>query len=208
MFRKLSMFKDSGIVLLAAGKGLRFGGNKLLEEVGGKPLCYYAMNSIKQSGLPALVVYEDEGVAKVAHELGLRTIPTPRHSPGQGASIRVGALKYWYRRSIMIMVADQPMINPKTLIDLNERFKNSSKDKILTCHISGRRCPPILFGSKFYKELFTLNGDIGGRDILFRYPDCIDLYELSDELEALDIDTKDQLKEWTDQMVFPDTQNN
>ncbi len=201
------MFNDSGVVLLAAGKGLRFGSNKLLEDVGGKPLCYYAMSALKQSGLPGVVVYENEAVRDVAHGLGLATVPTSRQSLGQGSSIRTGSHKFWYRRSIMVMVADQPLIKSKTLIELNERFKSTKKDKILTCHISGRRCAPIIFGNKFYKELFKLSGDIGARDILFRFPDCIELYELTDELEALDVDTKEQIKELKDQMVFPDTHN-
>ncbi len=201
------MFTNSGVVLLAAGRSLRFGNNKLLEELGGRPLCYYAMDALKQSGLPGLVVYEDERVKKIAHEIGLATTITPKHSPGQGSSIRAGSLKHWFRRSIMVMVADQPLIKPKTLIELNETFKEYKSDKILTCHISGRRCAPIILGRKYYKDLFSLNGDIGVRDILFRYPDCIELYELTDELEAMDIDTKEAFKELKDQMVFPDTQN-
>ncbi len=201
------MFNDSGVVLLAAGKGLRFGTNKLLEDVGGKPLCYYAMSALKRSGLPGIVVYEHEGVRDIARELGLATTITSIQSLGQGSSIKTGSQKFWYRRSIMVMVADQPLIKPKTLTELNEHFKSTKSDKILTCHISGRRCAPIIFGRRFYKELFKLNGDIGARDILFRYPDCIELYELTDEQEALDIDTKEQLKDLRDQMVFPDTHN-
>ncbi len=203
------MLKDSGVVLLAAGDGLRFGDeNKLLADFDGRPLCYYSMRAIKNSGLPCIVVYEDEGVADVARELGLKVLKVNTTQKGQGVSISLGCKYFWYRRSIMIMVSDMPFVKSKTLVDLNNLYKKSSSSKILTCHVSGRRCPPLVFGRKYFKDLFNVSGDIGARDVLFRHPDSIELFELSDDLEATDVDTKEQFKDLVDQRVFPDTHSN
>ncbi len=198
---------DSGIVLLAAGSGLRFGANKLLADFNGKPLCHYSMNAVKESGLPAVVVYEDEDVAEIARNHGLKVIKSPVGLKGQGVSIGCGTKHFKFKRSVMIAVADMPFIKVKTITELNERYKKLSTSKILTCHISGRRCPPIVFGRKYIKDLLSVSGDIGARDVLFRHPDSIELFELSSDEEAIDVDTYDQLKDLVDQRVFPDIHN-
>ncbi len=201
------MFRDSGVILLAAGVGLRFGSNKLLAEVNNRPMCYYAMNTIKKSGLPAVVIYEDERVAEVARGLDLNCIKVPDGQKGQGVSISVGAKHFKLRRSVMIVVADQPFVKVETLKALNDKFRDLSSDKILTCHVSGRRCPPLMFGRRYYKDLTTLSGDIGARDVLFRHPESIELFELNDDAEVVDIDTEEQFKDLVNQRAFPDIRN-
>ncbi len=201
------MINDSGIVLLAAGSGLRFGANKLLADFNGHPLAYYAMKVVKESALPSVVVYEDESVADLARSLGLKVKKMFGPDRGQGVSIGYGAKQFKFRRSMMIMVADMPFIKTSTLLALNDKFKKSSTKKILTCHVSGRRCPPIVFGRKYFKDLMSISGDIGARDVLFRYPDSIELFELPDDLEATDVDTLEQFTDLVDQRVFPDIQN-
>ncbi len=202
------MFNDSGVILLAAGSGLRFGANKLLADFNGHPLAYYAMKVIKDSALPSVVIYEDEAVADLAHSIGLKAKKLPGPQKGQGLSIGYGARQFRFRRSMMIMVADMPFIKVNTLLELNERYKKSSTGKILTCHVSGRRCPPIVFGRRYFKDLMSISGDIGARDVLFRYPDSIELFELPDDIEAIDVDTAEQLKDLVDQRVFPDIRSN
>ncbi len=202
------MLSDSGVILLAAGSGLRFGSNKLLVDFNGHPLCYYSMNVIKNTGLPAIVIYEDESVADIARSLGLNCLKASPDFKGQGVSISIGAKYFNLKRSVMIVVADQPFIKAQTLIDLNNRYKEIPTDKILTCHVSGRRCPPLIFGRNYFKDLKAISGDIGARDVLFRHPESIEIFELTDDTEAIDIDTKEQFTDLVNQMVFPDKRNN
>ncbi len=198
---------DSGIVILAAGSSTRFGSDKLLYECNGLPLAYYIMHTVKKTGLPSVVIYQDEGVANIAMELGLRTIENKEAKHGQSASIRLGTSFFKFRRSIMFIPADQPFVEAHTIDTLNNLYKSFGVNKILSCHASGRRCSPVVFGRKYFKELSELKGDVGGRDVIFRHPDNLVIHELAGEFEPLDVDTQEELKVLIDRRAFPDIQN-
>ncbi len=193
---------NSGIVLLAAGCSKRFGSSKLLYNLGEKPMVQLTMEALKTTNLPAVVIYSDPAVAQLAKKVGLLAIHNKEARHGQSASVRLGTSHFRFRRSVMFIPADQPMISAETIVTLNDIFKGFPSDKILSCHSGGKRCAPVVFGRKFFKELLELKGDVGGRDIIFRHPDSLVIHELRDEIEAMDIDTEDDLKVLTGHMGF------
>ncbi len=120
---------EFGLLLLAAGRGTRFGANpKLLQTWRGKPLVRHAAEAALGSGLgPAVAVLGAHGdaVAAALHGLDLARVTnptTPRGSPlpcGPGSRpCRTG----W--DAVLVLLADMPRITtPRHLVDLPTRFE-------------------------------------------------------------------------------------
>ena len=76
---------DLGCVIMAAGSGLRFGGNKLARELDGKPLYQRALEAVPDHVFQTVVaVTQYDAVAALAAEKGFRWVRN-RH-PDWGVS--------------------------------------------------------------------------------------------------------------------------
>lgn len=81
-----------GCVLMAAGFGRRFGGNKLQAEFdGGATLIQCALSAIPHDKLAQVVVVTQyPQVAELARKYGFTALPNPHPEVGQSESIRIG----------------------------------------------------------------------------------------------------------------------
>ena len=78
-----------GCVIMASGRAVRFGSNKLLADFGGAPLIVRALDAAETPALAArVVVTRSPEVAELACKAGVRTI---LHSlPGRNDTVRLG----------------------------------------------------------------------------------------------------------------------
>lgn len=89
--------------------------------------------------------------------------------------------------SIMFMVADQPYLKTKTILDLIYlHFNNTEVDRITALASNKQVGNPVIFTSFYVNQLLALKGDTGGKAIL---KNCSNLYLLeADALELFDVD--------------------
>lgn len=85
-------FPEVTAVLMASGFGRRYGGNKLLDDLNGRPLYRHALDHIVQAlGRDALIVVTQyEEIFRQAREMGLRAVMNDQAAEGISASIRLG----------------------------------------------------------------------------------------------------------------------
>ena len=78
-----------GCVIMASGRAVRFGSNKLLADFGGAPLIVRALDVTETPALAArVVVTRSPEVAELACKAGVKTI---LHSlPGRNDTVRLG----------------------------------------------------------------------------------------------------------------------
>ena len=120
-------------ILLAAGLGTRFGGDKLSAQIGGKPMIAHACElhaSLPYALFVAVVRPGDAVVTETAGKTALLAYnPTPER--GIASSVRIGlrtALDAAAARGIrldgaLFGVADQPYLSRDTVLRLVERFE-------------------------------------------------------------------------------------
>ena len=136
--------------------------------------------------LVAVVIGAD--VEAAAKKFGFETLRNEHPERGQSETIRLGTAALSDCDALCFMVADQPMLKRKTVAQELEFFRAHSKNIVGLGH-NGVRGTPCLFPARFFPELLSLEGDVGGSAVIKNHLDELLLFE-SPEAELRDVDTK------------------
>lgn len=183
------------LVILAAGEGKRFGGDKLLADIDGLKL-YEHMEKIYAKAYNfenKVIVSRDSRILKYYKSKGFIDIINNKPELGKSRSIKlaVKALKEInHSDSVMFGVCDQPLLNPVTVNKLINEFKSSNKS-ICSVRCKERLGNPCIFSADRFDELLSLGDDEGGKKIIKRHTEETLFVDIEDEDELLDIDTKE-----------------
>lgn len=178
-------------ILLAAGEGRRFGGNKLEAAFGGKMLGLHAAETLAAMGFGAMVAVGNSRYTRLNPallHLGFRLVINPDPSAGQATSLAVGvkALVDGDWDGILVALADMPYVNSGHLGLLVQGFGNGGKAH---CSSNGvAKMPPAVFGPSDWPLLAGLSGDQGARVLL---TDAIAI--LAEAATLKDIDLPDDI---------------
>jgi molybdenum cofactor cytidylyltransferase len=173
------------LVLLAAGRGERFGGGKLAADLRGLPLGLHAARLVAGFGFAQLLVVTATGGPDYGG-MGYQVIVNPAPEQGQASSVRLGIATVC-AKACLIALADMPFVTDAHIRALLAGFDG---DRIASS-CEGRVMPPALFGAAHYQALMALEGDQGARKLLQG--------ALTVEADArclADIDTVDDLARW------------
>ena len=107
-------------------------------------------------------------------------------------TIRLGTAALSDCDALCFMVADQPMLKRRTVAQELEFFRAHSENIVGLGH-NGVRGNPCLFPARFFPELLSLEGDVGGSAVIKRHLDDLLLFE-APETELCDVDTKEALE--------------
>ena len=100
-----------GCLVMAAGSGRRFGGNKLAAELDGKTLIRRALEAVPGARFSAVtVVSQYEDIEELAGQFGFAAIHNDRPDLGLSHTIRLGTEAMRGCDGILYMVADQPKL--------------------------------------------------------------------------------------------------
>jgi molybdenum cofactor cytidylyltransferase len=114
-----------------------------------------------------------------------------RYLEGQGTSVARG-IAFLDEASIagFCVPGDQPLISPGAMRTLAE--KATCNAILVPCREDGSRASPVLFGKKYYDELAALEGDVGGRQVMWKHPEVLQrILTGGCDLFYEDVDTKD-----------------
>lgn len=185
-----------GCVLLGAGNSVRFGENKLLYELDGKPMAFYALELHGSASYAARVLVTQPSFAALwekAEECGFLVAVNRDPSRGIGSSVRIGLrvllLSGAHTDGVLFCVCDQPYVTRATLDKLMQAF-TQNPDRIVALSYGGKRGNPVIFPAAYYAELMAVTGDTGGGQVIAKHPESLLLVEASSENELADIDTK------------------
>lgn len=186
------------ILYLAGGNSRRFGENKLLYELDGKPLYRHGLDMLvsliqTRDDCTLTVVSRYDEVLDGARACGVRAVYSPESEKGQSYTIRAGldALDVREGDFVAFVVADQPYLTARTMA----RLLDAARPGVACARVCfGGRCgSPTLFSAALAPGLYALRGDEGGRALLQR-PDCVRV-PADSARELLDIDTPDNLRQ-------------
>ncbi|WP_375691203.1 NTP transferase domain-containing protein [Pseudooceanicola sp. LIPI14-2-Ac024] len=186
------------ILLLAAGASSRMrGADKLMQELGGRPLVAFQAARAIGTGAPVVVTLPAGPHPRLAALEGLRvqTLAVPDAAEGMAASIRagVGALPAGVR-GVMILPADMPEITGDDMAamlnawEAGEILRGAAED--------GTPGHPVIFPVDLFEELAGLSGDAGAREVLVRHRARLRLFPLPARHALTDLDTPEAWEHW------------
>lgn len=171
------MLKVSAIVL-AAGESKRMAGrNKLLLPLEEKTIVECAVDAILEARVDDVIVvlgHEAAAIQKVLQKRALRFTFNPNFRGGMASSIQAGvAALAPSAQTVMIALADQPLITTAEINFLIAEFARTTEKSIGVPTFNGQRGNPVLFDLRYREELLALQGEVGGKSILARHPEAI-----------------------------------
>jgi molybdenum cofactor cytidylyltransferase len=154
-------------VVLAAGCSARFGGDKRLAELHGKPLIDHALDALDGFvfAQKIVVVRSDDSAEDIVGRPGVTSVVNPRAAEGMGTSLACGIAALSDVDGVFIVLADMPDVPPGLYAELAARFAAGDGDIVVPRH-DGRDGHPVLFGAACFAELMALEGDRGGRKLI------------------------------------------
>ena len=186
--------KNIVAILLAAGAGSRFGGEKLLHplEDGVAIAAHSARNLL--AVLPdviAVVRWGDFPLYDMLEQEGCQVTMFRDAARGMGASLAHGVAQARAADGWVIALGDMPRIAPATIKKVVEALEAGTLIAAPAC--KGERGHPVGFGAALRDELTALGGDQGARELFQRHRDSLQLIECDDPGVLYDIDRKADL---------------
>jgi len=182
-------------ILLAAGVGSRFGGDKLLHPLpDGVSIGAQAARNLIAAGLHVVAVVKpgDFPAYDMFEQEGCSVTFCPHAARGMGASIAHGVAFSRRADGWVIALADMPRIKPETIEAVVAALQGGAAI-VAPCY-RGERGHPVGFGAQFLNDLTRLSADSGARAILDRHKDDIRLIECDDPGVLYDIDRRTDIK--------------
>jgi molybdenum cofactor cytidylyltransferase len=186
-------------IILAAGRSTRMGGpNKLLAELGGKPLVRLVTEQALASKAHDVIVvtgHQAELVEKALAGLDVKFVRNPDFAEGLASSVKAGiAAVPDDADGAVICLGDMPMISAQLIDHLIEAFAPDRGNLIAVPVSDGRRGNPVLWSRRFFNELMALDGDIGARHLIARHGEAVAEVAVEGFGAFLDIDTPQALE--------------
>ena len=186
-------------IILAAGRSTRMGGpNKLLAELGGKPLVRLVAEQAlasKAKGVIVVTGHQAELVEKALAGLDVKFVRNPDFAQGLASSVKAGvAAVPDGADGAVICLGDMPMISAALIDRLIEAFAPDRGNLIAVPVSDGRRGNPVLWSRRFFNELMTLDGDIGARHLIAKHTEAVAEVPVEGFGAFLDIDTPQALE--------------
>ena len=179
-------------VILCSGISKRFGSNKLVADLHGRPVVWYVLSNVRKSGIDSVYIVTNSknyGILE-SHLPKENYIINRNYKEGLSSSIvcAVDALKDKFNR-ILIRNGDQPFFKSSLIKNLVSIQDNNPRN---IASASFKRYPrnPAIFPNEFYDQLLLLKGDAGARQVIVENMEKVSLLEIADEMYLFDIDTQ------------------
>ena len=186
-------------VILAAGRSTRMGGpNKLLAEIGGRPLVRIAAEeALASRAKPVIVVtgHQREQVEAAVAGLDVKLVHNPDFANGLSTSVKAGlsAVPQDVDGAI-VCLGDMPQVRAPLIDQLALAFDPEKGALIVVPSVDGKRGNPVVWSRRFFHELMGLEGDVGARHVIGRYPEAVAEVPVADKAVFVDVDTPELLQ--------------
>lgn len=192
---------DCAVLILAAGSSSRMrGGDKLLEQVAGKPLLRVVLErAVAAATGPVLCTVPGPDHPRRTCLEGLDVTPVIVTDPseGMGASIRAGVAALPEGVSaVMILPADLPDLTTDDLGRMMIAWHDNPDAILRAVDCDGQQGHPVIFPAALFPDLLRCRGDTGARDLLRAHAAQMVTVALPDRHATTDLDTPEAWVQW------------
>jgi molybdenum cofactor cytidylyltransferase len=191
--------RNVAAVVLAAGRSSRMGGpNKLLAEIGSRPLVRIVVDAALASrARPVIVVtgHQRERVEAALAGLPIKFVRNPHYADGLGTSLKAGiAALPAEADGVIVCLGDMPQVDAGLIDRLIGAFDPAHGALVVVPTIDGQRGNPVVWSRRFFADLTAVKGDVGARNLIGRYPEAVAELPLTGTAALTDVDTPEALE--------------
>lgn len=189
-------------LLLAAGRGARFGGAKLLAPI---PAASHGVGGGTSVGVAACihlvaalndviaVVRPGDSLLRAALEgTSAQIVECERADEGMGASLACAVAAAADADGWLVALADMPWIAPVSIVTVADALRGGAE--MAAPAFRGERGHPVGFSRKYGRLLSALTGDEGARSLVASRQWALQLLDVDDPGVVRDIDRPDDLR--------------
>ena len=184
-------------LLLCGGASVRFGRDKLLEEIGEPPepmAVVSARTFVRALGRVLAVTRPGARDLRVLLEAaGCEVLEADRAVEGLGESLAAGVAASAEAEGWIVALADMPFIHEETIRAIRAAIEEGAAIAAPVNRASGARGHPVGFARTLRGELLGLRGDEGARSVIRRHRDVVRLVAVDDAGITRDIDRPEDL---------------
>ncbi len=185
-------------IVLAAGRSSRMGpANKLVADLGGKPMVRHAAEAAIDSGASPVVVvcgHEEPAVRAALAGLDVRFVSNPAHAEGLSTSLKAGiAALPEETDGVVVMLGDMPLVRAAFIRRLVAAFEAEPGGLAAVPIHDGDWGNPVVIARALFADVAGLTGDAGARKLLEQRKDTV-IEVPADDSVMLDADTPDALE--------------
>lgn len=186
-------------LVLAAGKSSRMQGpNKLLMEVGGKPMVAHIADAALESSAAPVFVVTGNAEAEIRSALAGRDVTfvhNPDYADGLSTSLRAGLTALPEEADgALVCLGDMPDIRAAHLDRLIAAFDPEEGRTICVPTVAGKRGNPVLWGRDWFAAMMEVKGDTGAKHLIGENEDAVCEVPMPDDAALRDIDTQAELE--------------
>lgn len=180
-------------IVLASGLSMRFGSNKLMATLAGKPVISHTIEKVTKLS----EIFENSIVITRFEEVTIlceiyRANFVLHDLPYKNDTVRLGVEALGKKQGYIFCQADQPLLTEETLVALALSWQND-KSSIWRVSFDGTGCTPVIFPEKFFDDLRSLPKDEGANSIIKANADIVKHIEAKSKFEVMDVDTPNDL---------------
>jgi molybdenum cofactor cytidylyltransferase len=152
---------ELAIAVLAAGRGTRFGGDKLEARCAGRPLGRWVLDAVAEAGLgPGMIVTGPEEPS-FAEDWTKVINPDPDAGLGFSLALAASLASMRGREALLVLLADMPLVTPEYLRKLVAHTVPAA-----TRYPEGHAGVPALLDRELMERAAHLSGDRGAGALL------------------------------------------
>jgi molybdenum cofactor cytidylyltransferase len=184
-----------GCIVLAAGAGRRFGGDKLIATLRGRPVLQYAVDAACGARTLSCTLVLGDGAARILAAVDPRrcaVVLNAEWRSGIASSIGCGLRAHSEDDACIVMAGDTPFAASADLDRLIAAWGATSS--IVALRAGSVWGAPVLFPRRDFAALRALEGDAGAKRHAAQQRERLIFVDAEDRNAFADIDTQDDLK--------------
>ena len=162
----MTVYADIAVAVLAAGQSKRFGSDKLMADLDGRPIGLHIVQTLVEMEFgwrfvvcpphsPLEPYYRASGFAIVINE-------NPEKGQARSLHLAVGAALPTDAKALLVVLADMPFVSSDHIADMIAAYDG---DIVASCDGSAPM-PPAIFPHDTWPTLLATAGDAGARGLL------------------------------------------
>jgi molybdenum cofactor cytidylyltransferase len=149
----------------------------------------------KATGVIVVTGHQADLVEQALSGLKVKFVRNPDFAGGLASSVKAGiAAVPANADGAIVCLGDMPLISAQLIDRLIETFAPDRGQLIAVPVSDGRRGNPVLWARRFFRELMTLDGDIGARHLIAKHAEAVAEVAVEGHGAFLDIDTPQALE--------------